>query len=400
MSYDGTTTRLYGKMRNQHLWSQFVRHSSFAVAFILAVGLDYLLPAVEFQHCFDLNPYRILVPIDGQPGVPLAGFAVLDTGAGMIAIDPLYRSLLRGDAVLKPVVTATGYAMVRFQTTARFKIGGYPVPAGLISSEINLSTYREAEGINMMVVAGYPLFSGKTLDLDPEADVVRILEQFPEDIDLSSFTKLPFTISQQGAIDIAVRVDGLLLHLGVDTGNSDFMSLKLNELLNLQKIGKVRANMNQSNVESVNGMIGISSLIGSNFTIDRFHFSSVNISPGVTSNLGMQFLHNFRCLIDYYDKALYLRPTPEYANYRPLGPVPFQIRWVHDAVTMVIEPGSPYYALGLRSGFILQTINEKPVMQLGFFKAYDLLRDHHQPVVLQCTDDTGQSRTVTLPKAL
>jgi hypothetical protein len=386
-------------MRNQHLWSQFVRHSSFAVVFILAVGLDNLLPAVEFQHCFDLNPYRILVPIDGQPGIPLAGFAVLDTGAGMIAIDPLYKSLLRGDVVLKPVVMATGYAMVRFQTTAPFKIGGYPVPAGLMSSEINLSTYREGEGINMMVVAGYPLFSGKTLDLDPEADAVRILEQFPKNLDLSSFTKLPFTISQQGAIDIAVRVDGLLLHLGVDTGSSDFMSLKLNELLNLQKGGRLRTNINRSNVESVNGMIGISSFIGSNFSIDRFHFASVNVSPGATSNLGMQFLHNFRCLIDYYGKAIYLRPTPEYAHYRPLGPVPFQLRWVHDAVTMVIEPGSPYYALGLRSSFILQSINEKPVMHLGFFKAYDLLRDHHQPIVLQCIDDTGHSRRVTLPKA-
>jgi hypothetical protein len=385
-------------MRSLLQSSQAVVHSHLVLAILLVYGFGDMSPAVEFHHCFDVNPYRIVVPIDDQPGLPLAGLALLDTGAGLIAVDPICRSLLRGDAILKPVVTATGYTMLRFQTTAAFSIGGYPVPAGLNASAINLATYREAEGFNLMVVAGYPLLADKILDLDPEADVVRIFDHFPADIDMSNFSKFPITISPQGAIGISVRVDGFVMNIGLDTGSSDFLNLKVDDLLKLQKAGKLHGCNEENRAETMNGMMSMSAVYSTNFTIDHFRFANVKLSSSPTSNLGMQFLHNFRCIFDYHEKVLYLRPTPDYANFKPLAPVPFQLRMVHDGVTLVIEPGTPFYDLGLRSGFKLLAINENPVAQLGFFKAYELLRTYHQKsIALQIIDDTGQSRTITLP---
>ncbi len=353
--------------------------------------------SVEFTGCFDVSPNWILLHASGLPGLAVDGYFILDTGSSIMVCDPQCRSLLAGEGVLMGAGLATGPAAISIQRTTAFDIGGLHIPAGLLAAALGLEDIRRDQGFNALGVIGHPIFGDRVLDIDPDADAFRILDRLPAELDLSRFTRFPARITATGALRILVTVGRRRINAMLDTGMPEFMVLDPGTFGTLERDGTLVLDRRPRRIDPANGQFGLRVGNCRDLAIDAFRFRAARITTAALPVLGMPFLRNFRCIIDYPGAAVYLRPAREYASYRPPPEPPFTLARDGEAATIVVEDGSRASRSGLRTGMRLLAIAEQPLSKLTFHQAYLLLEESERgPLPLQIADPGEAERRVVL----
>ncbi len=296
---------------------------------------DPSLPAVEFTGCFALNPDRILLHAHGLQGVPGDGYFILDTGSSIVAVDTQCRSLLSGAGQMLGAGLSSGSGAMLIQQTVPFDVGGLRIRAGLMGAIFNLAYVHAVEGYNALGLIGYPVLAGKVIDIDPEAGACRILDALPRSLDLGEFDRLPCGIAHAGQIRLTLAVAGHRLPLLLDTGKPGFLDLTPAAFATLEQEGQLIIDPNPQGVAGSQRSFGLCK----DLTIGSWRFAACKASTASEPTLGMEFLRNFHCIIDYRGACVYLKPNREYPTYQPPSEPPLRLRLIDERVQIMVKAG-------------------------------------------------------------
>ncbi len=370
-----------------------------ALWFVVAWSGPSPLPGVEFSHCFEHDPCAIVLRLDARPGLPSDGCLYLDTGCSRIALDRPCAALLHGDGGTFTSYLAAGAAAMPDLRTSPFQVEGCAVRAGLPATVFDFSHLAEAVGYHLVGILGTPFFAGRIVDIDPDAGAVRILDRLPSDLDLARYDRWPF-LALGGVLWVDLRVGDIHRTALIDTGSSDFIDLPLADIVRLEAAHVLTRSPDPRESTIPGGNIQRPRSTGEQLPVAGFHFASAEVVASDRAAVGMDFIRNFRFIIDLQRNVIYLRPNRGYPLYRmPAAPVLGLFRRDGRIVMSVIR-NSDAERCGLASGSTLRAIKGQDVERLTFHAMRDLLSGYRQaPLPLDVIDRDGRPQRIILSRS-
>jgi hypothetical protein len=362
--------------------------------------LQGVAPAVEFTHCFDLDPDQVILHIDSQPGLPSDAYAILDTGSSFMVVDDSCKSLLKGEYRPYQINLTLGTMNLWMRETCSFSAEGFPISAGLDCAAIDLSNLREASGINIIGVIGYPSLSKKIIDFDNDSRLVRIDDHLPPEIDLSTFSKWNFMVDH-GRIFLMLKIphcDDGLIKVMVDSGTEDVIDLPKEAFSKLAHDGFIRENEINIRFEQANG-IAVSQRGNSigDFLIGGTNFNRCEIKVADRAAIGMGFIKYFHFIIDYPNKVIYLKKLVNHPNYQAPVHSGLELHFLHQSIYLKAVEGSDAWNSGVIDGSRLMEINGHPVHNLTENKIYNMYKYYYKSTVtLKVIDLNNHEQLIAL----
>jgi hypothetical protein len=342
---------------------------------------------------FDLfRGNRIFMPtaINGKPAS-----AMLDSGAGMIALDRDFADslgLTGGQSI--SVGSAGGPIPGSMVSGVTIRLGGLTL-SGTTVLVIDLAPIARRIGRPINVILGRELFDAGVVDLDFAKHTLTVLPESDYKPPRGA-ERIPMTRSEGGIREIPIRIEGHdPVQAQLDLGNAGSMVLSRDYWESQKLLDGRRSIGGQSAGVGGTAAKRVASL--TSVRLGSFEFKNVPAGfnqnakdlPAKGANIGFDMLSRFRLAIDNARDALYL-----IRGRGPFPPLPRDRAGLRTVIAgdrlkvVFVSPGSPADTAGFKAGEEIVAVNGKRV-DAGYYAsaAHDWEKwAAGRRVLLRCAD--------------
>lgn len=297
---------------------------------------------------------------------------VLDSGASMSVIDADYAHRLG----LQPEGEISGHGFgdhfkLSFVETPAYRVGEvvFKPQKVYVAEGVTENSYEPEEA----GILGYDFLSRFVVEIDYAARKIRFHD--PDSYRYSGNGQVFDAPLKYRTFQLPVVLEGLSGRWSLDLGSHrsslsyDFAERhQLLQRAGVETVGQGLASFSFSRiVEFAELKIGKYSLHDVLLNLPREKGAGASALGEISGHLGNSTLRNFRLILDYPRQQVILEPGAEFDQSQPRDGSGLLVGMSHDNQPMAsfVAPGSPAEQAGFVAGDLIESIDERPIAEIG-----------------------------------
>lgn len=277
---------------------------------------------------------------------------ILDTGATL----SMYSSALDWPSEpvkVENVRTSSRDREVPLYRRPPTRIGSLDVPGNDLVVAIDFTELSSVWGRQIDGLIGMDVLSRYVIQFDFDARFVRFLDAVPADCG----TRIPLGLSPQKQPMIQVEVAGEQITVGIDTGSTRELNVRLTRWRQLQSQNRL-SRTRVIKLASAGGIAYSNQALIDGFKVAEHSFDKIQIGTSQVESIGVGFLARHLVTFDFPNKAIYLKPGKLFSTPLPRDASGLSLISKDDQIVIVaVAEGSPASKEGLKKGDCIVSID-------------------------------------------